>query len=111
MPAAQIIYQRSTGTMPVPLLILQPVCPGYTMAHQTGGILLTCSYISSVYKNDNGVFTDINAGLPGLGFGSASWADYDSDGDLDILITGYTGQRTAKIYKNDAGVFTEISAA
>lgn len=43
--------------------------------------------------------------LMGLQYSSADWGDYDSDGDLDILLTG---SNSAKIYKNNGdGSFTE----
>ncbi len=70
--------------------------------------------ISLVYRNDGaGVFTDITAGLPGAAFGSVAWGDYDSDGDLDILLAGEDAShnRMARVYRNDgAGVFTDITA-
>jgi hypothetical protein len=69
--------------------------------------------ISKMYRNDgNGVFTDINAGLTGVEIGSADWGDYDTDGDLDILLTGYSSSsgRISKIYRNDSGVFKDIKA-
>ncbi|MEG4202680.1 S8 family serine peptidase [Microcoleus sp. Pol7_A1] len=67
--------------------------------------------ISKVYRNDNGNFTDINANLQGLSDSSATWSDYDNDGDLDILLTGsaFAGGIT-KIYRNDSGSFTDILA-
>ena len=69
------------------------------------------SNISKIYRNDAGVFTEINAGLTGISYSSVSWGDYDNDGDLDILLTGYTGSTyISKIYRNDAGVFTDINA-
>lgn len=43
-------------------------------------------------NNGDGTFTDIGAGVPGVADGSVTWADYDSDGDLDLLITGTTNQ-------------------
>ena len=47
-----------------------------------------------MFRNDGGMFTDIGAGLPGIGFGppgvpgAAAWGDYDNDGDLDVLLAG-----------------------
>jgi hypothetical protein len=69
--------------------------------------------VSSVYRNDGGgVFTDIGAGLTGVESGSVSWGDYDNDGDLDILLSGYSGGgRVSKVYRNDTpSGFTDIGA-
>jgi hypothetical protein len=56
-----------------------------------------------VYRNDGGNFVDIVAGLPGVSQGSVAWGDYDNDGDLDILLTGYTGSEwISRVYRNDA---------
>jgi len=62
--------------------------------------------ISLIYRNDNGIFNDISAGLAtGVSSGCAAWGDYDLDGDLDLLLSGYTGSvRFTKIYRNDATV-------
>jgi len=67
------------------------------------GIDTSYNPISKIYRNDNGVFTDINSGLTGVGGSSVAWGDYDNDGDLDILLSG-------QIYKNDSGSFTDINA-
>ncbi len=68
-------------------------------------------HISRVYRNDGGgVFTDINAGLPGVHQGSVAWGDYDNDGDLDILLAGNAGGYISRIYRNDGGLFTDINA-
>jgi predicted nucleotidyltransferase len=69
--------------------------------------------VSSVYRNDgSGVFTDITVGLPGVEHSSAAWGDYDNDGDLDILLTGWTATDViSRVYSNDgAGVFSDIVA-
>jgi hypothetical protein len=69
--------------------------------------------ITRIYRNDGGgVFTDIGAGLPGVNTGAVAWGDYDNDGDLDLLLTGYTGTGgLARVYRNDGGgSFTDIGA-
>ncbi len=77
----------------------------------TGGMGGPGQYISRVYENDAGTFTDIVAGLTGVRRSSAAWGDYDNDGDLDILLTGYTGSEgISRVYENDAGTFTDIAA-
>ena len=50
--------------------------------------------------------------LTGVNNSSVAWGDYDDDGDLDILLTGYDGSNTlvAKVYRNDGGVFVDIGA-
>lgn len=69
--------------------------------------------ICRIYRNDHGTFTDIQAGLPGVHFGSTAWGDYDNDGDLDLLVTGWGwgGVGTiSRIYRNDDGHFTDANA-
>jgi len=73
--------------------------------------------VAKVYRNDGPLagsgwaFLDIEAGLPGVALGSAAWGDYDSDGDLDILLTGVAEPgRLAEIYRNEGGAFTAIGA-
>jgi uncharacterized repeat protein (TIGR01451 family) len=70
-------------------------------------------YISRIYRNDNGSFTDISAGLPGVNASSVAWGDYDNDGDLDILLTEarQNGSPISQIYRNDDGNFAVIDAA
>jgi uncharacterized repeat protein (TIGR01451 family) len=60
------------------------------------------SPLSLVYRNDAEVFTDIEAGLPGVCVGSVAWGDYDNDGDLDILLSGENGgDPITRIYRNE----------
>jgi predicted nucleotidyltransferase len=79
----------------------------------TGYTGSSAGFISKIYRNDNGIFPDINAGLPGVRWGSSAWGDYDNDGDLDIIISGYnqTSNVITRIYRNDAGSFSDINAA
>jgi uncharacterized repeat protein (TIGR01451 family) len=79
-------------------------------------ILLTGTFddltpAAQVYRNDSGSFTEIGAGLAGVSGSSAAWGDYDDDGDLDILLAGYTGSEdVSRVYRNDDGSFTDINA-
>ncbi|MFQ6673283.1 MAG: FG-GAP-like repeat-containing protein [Fidelibacterota bacterium] len=70
--------------------------------------------VSKIYKNTNGSFSEISATsapLTGVYWSAVAWGDYDSDGDLDVLITGYTGSgRISKVYRNDGGNFTDTAA-
>lgn len=69
--------------------------------------------ITKIYRNDGGVFVDLNAGLPATIGGSVDWGDYDNDGDLDLLITGaqtWNGNFLSRIYRNDGGSFVNINA-
>lgn len=79
------------------------------------GITPTFSSPVSIYRNVNGNFVDINAGLVNAGNrGSVKWGDYDNDGDLDLLVSGAESNiavNYTKVYKNDHGVFTDINAA
>ena len=68
--------------------------------------------ISRIYRNDGGSFTDVNAGLLGVLDGAANWADFDNDGDFDLLISGKdTIERLfTTLYKNNAGSFVPFPA-
>jgi len=70
--------------------------------------------LTGVYRNDgHGALIDIRAGLPALSDSAAAWGDYDSDGDLDLLLEGTTsaGPQIAEIYRNDQGVFVKNNEA
>ncbi|MBU2649353.1 MAG: VCBS repeat-containing protein [Bacteroidetes bacterium] len=65
-----------------------------------------------VYNNSGGIFTNIGFNFPGVSDGVVTWADYDNEGDLDILIVGSnsTGQLISGLFRNDGNdIFTEIT--
>jgi FG-GAP-like repeat len=72
--------------------------------------------ISQIWRNvEGGSFININAGLPGVAYGSVAWGDYDNDGNLDILLTGKTNQNlnsvVSQIWHNRGdGTFANINA-
>ena len=76
------------------------------------GVDSTGARVARIYHNNsNGTFTDIAAGLTGVASASVAWADYDNDGDPDLLVGGSDNGTLAftltRIYKNNGnGTFT-----
>lgn len=69
------------------------------------------SRIAKLYINDgSGNFTEQPTSLDAVYGGDVAFADVDGDGDMDVLITGFsTSGIIAKLYSNDGnGVFTEV---
>jgi len=68
-------------------------------------------YITKVYRNTGGTLAeDTDQTLMGYANGALKWADYDSDGDLDLTVTGQSanGDNKIRLYKNDPpGTLTE----
>lgn len=70
-------------------------------------------YLSQVWHNlGNGNFTNVQAGLPGVDTGAVALGDFDNDGNLDILLTGYSATgAVAQVWRNRGnGTFTNINA-
>lgn len=74
------------------------------VAHAQGGSPEYSPQVSSA-------FTDTSVVLPWVSSGTVAWGDYDSDGDLDLLLAGFTGASSARVYRNDGnGSFTDVQA-
>ncbi len=67
--------------------------------------------LTRIFTNDYGEFRDSGIVLPGLETGEGSWFDFNWDGDLDILLTGWTGTecRTHVIQKQYDGTYQEVT--
>ena len=53
------------------------------------GVLEPQEFATRLYRNDGGgMFTEVDMRFPALLFGSVAWGDYESDGDVDLLLTG-----------------------
>jgi hypothetical protein len=66
-----------------------------------------------IYRNDNGIFTDIKADLIGIRTVSTlKWGDYNGDKKLDIIVNGYSddiGNYITKIYANNNNSFYDTN--
>jgi uncharacterized protein (TIGR02145 family) len=59
--------------------------------------------VTKIYKNNgNDLFTEVSGlPFPGTFVGDIAWGDYDADGDLDIIIQGYTtSSQITTLYEN-----------
>jgi hypothetical protein len=77
----------------------------------------TYNTVLRTYRNDGGTYSPITlidaSNADWLDIHAATWADYDSDGDMDLLVTGnFVGdaeiQGKSEIYANDGGTFTPL---
>lgn len=66
-----------------------------------------------LYKNDgSGNFSEVDPGLPGLYSAVTKWADFDNDGDVDLLHIGMSADKhtMTTLYRNDGNdEFTPVS--
>ena len=82
----------------------------------SGRDINTNTAVTQVYQSTGGFPNAYGAIAPqslmGVADGSLAWADYDNDGDLDLLVTGNTASNISpsvnvKLYENDNGTFLE----
>ncbi len=62
--------------------------------------------VTEVYRNSGGGFTRLETEIRPVFYGSVSWGDADSDGDLDLLVVGardVANNRSGRVYRNEGG--------
>jgi predicted nucleotidyltransferase len=67
--------------------------------------------VTKIYRNDrHNRFTDIHAGLPGIRYGVAKWADLFQTGHLDIILSGRlaSGKCITAVYRNVNNKFVNV---
>ncbi len=83
-------------------------------------IVITGDYVggvnafTTVYRNDCGIFVDIHPSLVQVSGSAVAWGDYDGDGDLNLIISGFRDTDStfhANIYRNGNGTFVDINAS
>ncbi|MBK8553672.1 MAG: T9SS type A sorting domain-containing protein [Ignavibacteria bacterium] len=71
------------------------------------------SYVTKIFINDNGTFSESGNSIQPVSKGSASWGDFDADGFADIVINGETnssGYGMMIMHNNHDGTFTQHSS-
>lgn len=81
----------------------------------TGGVCAGAGGVTRVYRNDgNGVFTDVQPGMEPAYYPGVAWGDYNNDGKLDALVTGYHCCGDAiisKLYRNLVDIVNTVPTA
>ncbi|MEZ4679191.1 MAG: FG-GAP-like repeat-containing protein [Caldilineaceae bacterium] len=85
--------------------------PDLVLTGSSGG----SNFVARLYRNNgDGSFTDIAAPLTPVSQSAVAWGDYDNDGDVDLVLTGFTYESgsngyATRLYRNDAGSFVRVN--
>jgi hypothetical protein len=64
-----------------------------------------------IFRNDNGIMTAVDSSIVKVSSGTVNFADYDNDGDEDLLINGQNnGGPVTQLYRNDSSVFVPVQS-
>ena len=67
---------------------------------------------AGLYQNNRGRFTLVTAPFEPLALGDGGWVDFDTDGDLDFMLSGVseTGRFYTRLYRNiGSGRFSQVN--
>jgi len=88
-----------------------------TMSNAVDGVYNGIFPITQLWRNTGSGFSNVTAtlapDLPGVFSGSVAWGDYDNDGRLDFLLTGYAngyGYFVSQLRRNTVSGFTNVTA-
>jgi len=62
--------------------------------------------VTKIYNNNgDGVFVELDSDLPGVALGSCQWGDFNQNGSLDLLLSGFNN---ASVFRNVDGNFVNV---
>ncbi|MBN1406468.1 MAG: VCBS repeat-containing protein [Calditrichaceae bacterium] len=65
-------------------------------------------YMNDIYICEEGNYTLLDPGIDGIMRGDTKWFDYDNDGDLDIITSGFLNTMpVTKLFENQGGGYVE----